>query len=197
MSSVQSNTGTGYTYETAVPSSQESGMKENLADKGQAAAEQAKDKAGEAGHEAQQFVRTQVDQRTTQAGEQLGSTADDLRAIAEELRNKEKDGPARLAEQLAERADRVADYLKSSDADQLLRVSGDFARQRPWAVMVGGLFVGFAASRVLKASGASHSPRSGGDDRYELGVSQPSVLTSSPAYEPVPAVVSDPAPTQY
>lgn len=197
MSSVQSNTGIGYTYETSVPGSQESGVKENLTEKGQAAAEQAKGKAGEAGHEAQQFIRGQVDQRTTQAGEQLGSTAEDLRSIAEELRNKEKDGPARLAEQLADRANRVADYLKKADAEDLITSSAEFARERPWAVMVGGLLLGFAASRFLKASGTAHYPRGGANEQYELGVRQPPVLTSSPGYEPVPAVVREPVPTKY
>ena len=116
--------------------------------------------------------------------------------MAEELRNKEKDGPARLAEQLADRADSVADYLKKTDADELLTSSGEFARQRPWAVMVGGLFLGFAASRFLKASGAAQYPRGGANEQYELGVRQPPVLTSSPGYEPVPAV-REPVSTQY
>ena len=87
-----------------------------------------------------------------QAGERVGSTAQDIRSVSEELRKQGKDQPAKLAEQAAQRAESLGDYLKRSDGDTILRDVEDFGRRQPWAVIAGGIALGFAASRFLKAS---------------------------------------------
>ena len=92
-----------------------------------------------------------------EAGERVGSTADDIRSVGEELRRQGKDQPAKLAEQAAQRAESLGDYLQRSDGDTILRDVEDFGRRQPWAVIAGGLVVGFAASRFLKASSERRS----------------------------------------
>jgi hypothetical protein len=114
--------------------------------------EQAKEKAQEGAEQAKRSVRDQVDQRSTEAGERVGSTAQDIRSVSEELRKQGKDQPAKLAEQAADRAESLGDYLKRTDGDTILRDLEDFGRQRPWAIIAGGVALGFAASRFLKAS---------------------------------------------
>jgi hypothetical protein len=114
--------------------------------------EQAKEKAQEGAQQAKRSVRDQVDQRSTQAGERVGATASDIRSVSEELRNQGKDQPAKLAEQAAQRAEKLGDYLQRSDGDTILRDVEDFGRRQPWAVIAGGIALGFAASRFLKAS---------------------------------------------
>jgi hypothetical protein len=121
-------------------------------EKASEAADQAREKASEAADEARGRLREQVDQRSTKFGEQVGSTASDLRTVGEELRKQGKDTPARLADQAAERSERVGRYLSQSDADRILGDVEDFARRQPWAVVAGGVALGFAASRLLKAS---------------------------------------------
>ncbi|MDQ3936268.1 MAG: hypothetical protein M3340_16740 [Actinomycetota bacterium] len=122
----------------------------------QSSAEQAKERAqevaGQAKEQAGGKLREQVDERSKQAGEQVSTTATDLRSVGEELRKQGKDTPAKLAEQAAERTDRLGSYLTESDADTILRDVEDLARKQPWAVVAGGLVLGFAASRFLKAS---------------------------------------------
>jgi broad specificity phosphatase PhoE len=113
---------------------------------------QAKDKAQEAAGQAKGRVREQVDQRSTQAGEQVTSTAQDVRAVSDELRKQGKDKPAQLADQAAERAERLGSYLKESDADRILSDIEDFGRKQPWAIVAGGVALGFLGSRFLKAS---------------------------------------------
>lgn len=113
---------------------------------------QAQEKAQEAKQQASGKVREQVDQRSTQAGEQVTTTAKDLRSVGEELRKQGKDTPAKLADQAAERTEKVGSYLTEADADRILSDVEDFARKQPWAVVAGGLVLGFAASRFLKAS---------------------------------------------
>src|SRR3954467_6345056 len=121
-------------------------------ERAQEVAGQAKDKAQEAAGQAKGRVREQVDPRSTEAGKQVSTTAGDLRSVSEELRKQGKDTPARVAEQAAERTERVGSYLTESDADRILGDVEDFARKQPWAVVAGGLALGFAASRLLKAS---------------------------------------------
>ena len=108
--------------------------------------------AQQAAGQAKGRIREQVDQRSTEAGGRVSGMAQDVRSVGDELRRQGKDQPAKLADQAAERAERVGSYLTRSDGDTILRDLEDFGRQRPWAVIAGGVALGFAASRFLKAS---------------------------------------------
>jgi hypothetical protein len=121
-------------------------------EKAREVAGQAQDKAREAAGQARGRMSQEVDRRSTQAGEQVTSNAGDARSVADELRKQGKDTPARYVEQAADRAERLGGYLQESDGDRILRDVEDFARRNPWAVAAGGLVLGFAASRMLKAS---------------------------------------------
>src|SRR5215216_727759 len=101
---------------------------------------------------AKERLKEQVDQRSTQAGQQINTVASDVRSVAEELRSQGKDTPARYAEQAAERVQGAGQWLESSDGDQILRDVESFARRNPWALAAGGLILGLTASRFLKAS---------------------------------------------
>ena len=121
-------------------------------EKAREVAGQAQDKAREAAGQARGRMSQEVDRRSTQTGEQVSSNAGDARSVAEELRKQGKDKPAQYVEQAADRAERLGGYLQESDGDRILRDVEDFARRNPWAVAAGGLVLGFAASRMLKAS---------------------------------------------
>jgi hypothetical protein len=123
-------------------------------------AQLAQDKTRGALGQARGRLSDQVDQRSTEAGERIAGTAGDVRSIAQELRGQGKDTPANLAEQVADQADRVGDYLKGASGDRILRDVEDFARRQPMLVAAAGLALGFAASRFLKASSGR---------RYESG----------------------------
>ena len=113
---------------------------------------QAQEKAKEVAGEAKSRLSDQVDQRSTQAGQQLSSAADDVRSVADQFRTQGKDTPARYAEQAAEKAQKVGQRLQAASGDELLSDVEDFARKNPRAVAAGGLVLGLAASRMLKAS---------------------------------------------
>jgi uncharacterized protein YjbJ (UPF0337 family) len=130
------------------PASESSGAQE----KAQEVAGQAQEKAGEATERAQSMVREQVDQRSAQAGERVAATADDLRSVGEELRKQGKEGPAKFADKAAERSEQLGSYLRESDSDRLLSDVEELGRRQPLAVLAGGLVVGMAAARFLKAS---------------------------------------------
>ena len=147
-------------------------MDNATAEKAQQVAGQAQEKAGEAAQQAKGQLRTQVDQRSTQAGEQVSSTASDIRTVADSLREKGQDKPAQLAEQAAQRAEKLGGYLTESDADRILHDVEDFARRQPWAVVAGGLFLGLAASRLMKASSTERYQRATYGPSYDTGSTQ-------------------------
>ncbi len=114
--------------------------------------EQAKEQAQQAAGQAKGRLRDQVDQRSTEAGERVGTFASDVRSVGDQLREQGKEQPAKLADQAAQRAEQVGDYLKHNDADRILGDVEDFGRRQPWVVVAGGIVLGVAASRFLKAS---------------------------------------------
>ena len=158
-------------------------VKDQVRDKAQLAQEKAQGAFGQA----RGRLRDQVDQRSTQAGDQVHSAAQDVRSVAEQLRNQGKDTPARVAEQVADRAESFGSYLRYADGERLLRDVEDVARRRPWLVAAGGLALGFAASRFLKAS--SGRRYQAGSDRsyasssgYDAAAVTGTAFTSDPAY---------------
>ncbi|UGS37081.1 hypothetical protein [Capillimicrobium parvum] len=126
------------------------------------AKEQVQEKAQEVGGQARDKARGMVDERSTEFGEKVGQQAQDVRSIAEQLRQQGKEGPAKMAEQAADRAERLGSYLRDSDGQSILDDVERMARNNPWAVVVGGIAIGFAASRFLKASSRERYRSSGG-----------------------------------
>jgi hypothetical protein len=118
--------------------------------KGQA--EQVSEKAREVKGTVQDRVREQVDSRSTQAGEQVGSVSEAMRSMGEQLRGEGNDLPAQLAQQAAEKTEQLGRYLREADADQILKDVEDFGRRQPWVVAAAGLALGVAAARFVKAS---------------------------------------------
>jgi len=142
---------------------------------------QAQEKAREVAGQAKGRLKEQVDQRSTQAGQQITTVAGDVRSVAEQLRTQGKDTPARYAEQAAEKVQGAGQWLENADGDQILRDVEDFARRNPWAVAAGGLALGLVASRFLKASSG---------ERYRASLSQSngsSPSSQSLAAEPMPS----------
>jgi GTPase involved in cell partitioning and DNA repair len=113
---------------------------------------QAQESAQQAADQAKGKLREQIDQRSQQAAEQINQQATDLRAVSDSLREQGKHGLANGAGKLAEYAEHVGGYLREKDAEALLADAEECGRRQPWAVAAGGLALGFAASRLLKAS---------------------------------------------
>jgi hypothetical protein len=89
--------------------------------------------------------------------------------VADQLRRHGDEETARMTEAAADRADRFAGYLRDADGDAFLRDLEGFARRRPWVAAAGGLMIGLAASRFIKASAERRSLSGNGrgdDGRY-------------------------------
>lgn len=131
----------------------------DVRDQAQEKAQQAQEKAQEVASQATSQARTQVDQRSTEMGHRVSTTADDVRSVSQQLREQGKDQPAKLAEQAAGHIDRLGSWLKESDSDKLLSDIEDFGRRQPMVFALGGLALGLAASRFLKASSSQRYER--------------------------------------
>jgi hypothetical protein len=160
--------------------------------------EQAQEKAQQVASKASDQARTQVDQRSTELGERARSTADDIRTVGQQLREQGKEQPAKLAEQAAGHVERAGNWLRDSDSDRLLSDVEDFGRRQPWAFALGGLALGIAASRFLKASSTQRyqQRQTGQTQRIETNGHSPAfadpasyrTATESPRTTPTPGL---------
>lgn len=169
---------TGRTARSGTPNDNEEGTLEERAretasevqDQAQEAVGQAKEQARETAGQVRGQLRTQVDERSTDVGERAMTSADDLHKVSDELRKQGKDAPARIADEVADRIERLGRYLERTDGETLLDDVEDLARRNPWPVALGGLAVGFAASRLLRASSHDrHRARSGSPNGGSAG----------------------------
>jgi hypothetical protein len=121
-------------------------------EKAREVAGEAKSHAQAAAGQAKDHAAAQVDAKSTQVGQQIGSQGEALEGVAGELRKQGKDGPAKIAEQAAEKVRNVGDYLEQADGEKLIESAQKVARDNPAAAAAVGAAAGFAAGRVIKAS---------------------------------------------
>ncbi|HZO94679.1 MAG TPA: hypothetical protein VFB22_13065 [Candidatus Baltobacteraceae bacterium] len=135
-------------------------------------------------NQSKSFVTRLVDERTRQIGEQIGSTARDLRKVGDDLRRSSTLSPlADYADQGATLVDRLASYLAEADSERLLGDLENLARRQPWAIAAGAAALGFAGSRFLKTSSAR---------RYRSSMGELGAETTAP-YGAVNAPYGSPA----
>ncbi len=121
---------------------------------GAPAAEKAREVAGQARDRAS----AQVDERTTQLGRQIGTQAESIDGVADELRRQGNDAPAKIAEQASERVKSVAGKLEQADGESLVNAAADAARENPALAAAAGAAAGFVAGRVIKAATGDDAP---------------------------------------
>jgi len=115
------------------------------------AREKTQERASQAVEKGRGALRTQVDTRSTQAGEQAKSIADALRQTATQLRqtgDEQKTRYAGIADQGADRLERAGNYLTVSDAEELLSRVEEVARRQPWLVVGTGLILAWFRGRT-------------------------------------------------
>jgi ElaB/YqjD/DUF883 family membrane-anchored ribosome-binding protein len=136
----------------ATEASAQEGLTDQASATVQDAASAAQQKASELREQGEMRLRNQFDQRSHDAGAQVRVLAEALRRSGSDLSNKGNTSGARLAEQAADRIERVGSYLEQRRGDELVRDIEMFARRRPWMLAGLGMLAGFAAARFMKAS---------------------------------------------
>jgi hypothetical protein len=123
-----------------------------------AVADEARDAGRQAAYDARTAAREQLDKRSSAAGERVGEAAGDARGVADHLRSTGREGPARLADEAAERMDRFAAYLRESDTDRILDDIRRVGRTQPAVLVAGAAVVGVVVGRLVKASQPDAGP---------------------------------------
>jgi len=121
----------------------------------------------EAGQEAGQSVGVLAERATNlgfqQADKARAGAADTLQQVTQSIRrvstDLEGEQPqiAGVVSTAAEQADRVADYLRTTDAREILYTVENLARRQPLIFLGGAFLLGAAVSRFIKAAGGGSS----------------------------------------
>ncbi|MFD3682289.1 hypothetical protein [Streptomyces sp. NPDC058613] len=148
---------------------------------GGTAKEQAANVVGEATAQTRNLVGDLRDQLQGQAQTQTHRLAENVRQIAQELREMSETGKpdstvAGVARQIADGGNQVAARLEQRGPDRLVSDLQNFARRRPAAFLVGAALAGFLVARAGKGVSAAGSADSGtGDGSGGSGVGRSGV----------------------
>lgn len=112
--------------------------------------------AGEtAGHLAERAAGVgfqQADRAREQTAEGLNQLASTVRRVSTDMES-EQPAIANIASTAAEQTERIASFLRETDARQLVHSVEDVARRQPLLFLGGAFLLGVAASRFIKAAG--------------------------------------------
>ena len=125
----------------------------------------------EAGHQATQSVGVmaeratdlgfqQADRAREKAADGLSHVTDTIRRVSIDMQD--QPAIANAAETVADQAERIGEYLRTTDARQILSNVENVARRQPILFLGGAFVLGLAASRLIKAAaGGSSTEQSG------------------------------------
>lgn len=120
----------------------------------QTAKQEAMTVVGEAGDQAKRVAGTVRERVREQAHTQHGQVVDKVRQASGQLREMaqdKQDSPAgTFVNRIADRGERLADYLGERGPDGLLTEARDFARRRPGAFLLAAVAAGFVVGRAAK-----------------------------------------------
>jgi gas vesicle protein len=130
-------------------------LEETAREKTQELKETARERSTELTTKARTWMNEEADQRSSALGSQARTIANAMRETSSRLREEGQEQPARFTQLTADRIEQLATYLTDADGERLINDVTETARRQPWLFAAGGLALGFAASRFIKASGGS------------------------------------------
>jgi gas vesicle protein len=114
--------------------------------------ETARDSSTQMTSTARDWMQREADERTSAIASQARTIADAIRETSSKLSEDGQPEAARVTQTVAGRVDALASYLERADGERLIDDAQDVVRRNPWAFAAAALFIGFAASRLVKAS---------------------------------------------
>lgn len=124
------------------------------------AGERAGESVGQLAERATDLGYTQADRGKAQAASGISQVADSLRRVSSDM-EAQQPAIANAGRTAAEQADRLANYLQTTDAREIVHTVEDAARRQPLIFLGGAFLLGVAAARFMKAAGGA----SGGTNR--------------------------------
>jgi len=95
---------------------------------------------------------TQADRGKEQAAQGITQVAESIRKVSMDMEGTQPQ-IANVAQTAAEQAERLANYLRDTDAREILDTVENAARRQPLIFLGGAFLLGLAASRFIKAAG--------------------------------------------
>ncbi len=126
------------------------------------AGQQVGESAGQIASRAKEVGFQQADRGRELTADGLGKLAQTIHRVSGEM--EQQPAIANLASTVAEQTDRAANYLRTTDARQIVTNVEGLARRSPALFLAGAFVLGAVASRFIKAAGAPDSS-SGTDSR--------------------------------
>lgn len=114
----------------------------------------------------------QADRGREVAADGVSKVADTIRRVSLDMQT-DQPSIASAAGTAADQAERVADYLRTTDVREILSTVENAARRQPLLFLGGAFALGVAASRIFKAAG-------GGSNTQDQGMSQRGYGSGSP-----------------
>lgn len=114
-----------------------------------------------------QQASRKLDQRKQEAAGTIHDFADAIRRAGDELGQRDRSMPARLAGQAAESLEGMSRAIADRSPGEMVDALRDFGRRNPTAMLAGSLLVGLAVGRFLRST-APHSDDEG--EAYGAGI---------------------------
>lgn len=114
--------------------------------------DQAQEKAGQVAEQARSQVTTRLDGQKERLVSGLGMVALAVRQTGQQMREQDVGPVAEYADKAAEQVEKVSQYLRRTEVDELIGQAERFARRQPTVFLGGGLALGLLAARFLKSS---------------------------------------------
>ncbi|NWL76520.1 hypothetical protein DM872_06610 [Pseudomonas taiwanensis] len=111
-----------------------------------------KDGAAGLAQDAQEQAMSQYEQYRDTAADQLESLAEGARMAVSDLERNDALGISHYVADMAERMTSLADNLRGKSVDQLIRQTGQLARDNPALFVAGSVAIGFGLSRFFNAT---------------------------------------------
>ena len=112
----------------------------------------------------------QADRAREKAADGLSHVTDTIRRVSIDMQD--QPAIANVADTVADQAERIGEYLRTTDARQILSNVENVARRQPILFLGGAFMLGLAASRLIKAAGGSSQngqQRQGQDRQWMSG----------------------------
>ncbi len=111
-----------------------------------------KDSAAGLAQDAQEQAMSQYEQYRDTAADQLESLAEGARSAVSDLERNDALGISHYVADMADRMTSLAENLRGKSVDQLIRQTGQLARDNPALFVAGSVAIGFGLSRFFSAT---------------------------------------------
>jgi len=113
---------------------------------------EARQTVGQVAEQGKQQASSLLSNQVNSAADRLASMADTFRTVSQQSRENGQEMPAEFANRAGTQVERVANYLREKDVDDLIGDAEGYARRQP-ALFLGGAFaLGLLAARFFKSS---------------------------------------------